>query len=189
MLKPFIKMFNHNNKDRLYEQELADRLSAGDDLAFSEIYNRYWKRLLAIAYNHTRDKANAEEVVQEVFVSLWNKRHIIHVQSLERYLAKAVKFFVFKEIQRRKRQIEIEETNFATNRVVIGDEIIDAQFLREYINHIVDHLPEKCKLVFKYSRQSGMKINEIAERMGLAEKTVESHLTKALKILRLRLVK
>jgi RNA polymerase sigma-70 factor (family 1) len=182
-------MYTPENHNKLDEQELASLFSAGNDLVFTEIYNRYWNKLLAIAYNHTKDKSAAEEIVQEVFVSLWSKRDIIHVQSLSRYLAKAVKFLVFKQIHRRKRQIELQQNNYLPGTVEIGDDVIEAKFLQDYINRIVDELPEKCRLVFKYSRQAGMSIPEIAALMDISEKTVESHLTKALKTLRVGLVR
>ena len=172
--------------DSLTEIELADQLSSGDELAFNEIYIRFWKKLLAIAYSHTKDKVASEEIVQEIFVSLWNKRDLIYIQSLSRYLAKAVKFSVFNE-KRRKRQIEIEEQSIVLPNCEIGHEVIELRFLQEYVNHIVDELPVKCKMVFRYSREAGRSISEIAELMDISNKTVEAHLTKALKILRVRL--
>jgi RNA polymerase sigma-70 factor (family 1) len=173
----------------LNDSELTELLGSGDELAFTEIYNRYWKKLLAIANNHTKDQSASEEIVQEVFISLWNRKDLLHIQSINGYLAKAIRFAVFKQIQREKRHLEIKLNNYKAQQTEIEEDVIDAKFLQEYINQVVDQLPEKCRLVFKYSREFGMNIPEISKTMGIAEKTGESHLTKALKTIRLSLIK
>lgn len=167
--------------------QLMELLRAGSEPAFTEIYNRYWEKLLGIAYGHTKDKSTAEEILQEVFLSLWNRKEVIEVQSLQGYLATAVKFSIFKQHQRQRRRIEIEQSEYKVQLLSEDEDEIDARFLKEYINGIVEQLPEKCQLVFRYSRESGLNIPEIAKEMNIAEKTVESHLTKALKTIRLNL--
>jgi len=171
----------------LSDNLLADRLRSGDKAAFTEIYNRHWEKLLAIAYNHLKDKSAAEEILQEVFVSLWDRRYEVYLDSVPGYLATAVKFSIFKQISRRKRQKVLLESNYTIAAIDPDDEKIYALFLQEYINGVVETLPEKCKLVFKYSREQHLSIPEIAGEMGIAEKTVEAHLTKALKTLRVAL--
>jgi len=69
----------------------------------------------------------------------------------------------------------------------LPDDLLQAKFLEEYINNIIEQLPEKCKLVYIYSRKNEMSVQEIASEMNIAGKTVEAHLTKALKVLRLNL--
>lgn len=171
----------------LTDDQLTELLQQGDKNAFTEIYNRYWKRLLAVAYNHTKDKAIAEEITQEVFISLWDRREVIHIKTLSNYLATAAKFAVFKQIQRQRRHREIEVSGYKHVPFTMDENAIDARFLQDYIDGIVNELPEKCRLVFKYSREAGLSIPEIAREMNIAEKTVESHLTKALKVLRVKL--
>ncbi len=170
-----------NNEDDL---QLMTLLKKGSERAFTEIYNRYWGKLLAIAYKHTKDKSASEEILQEVFLSLWNRKAIVEIQSLQGYLATAVKFSIFKQHQRQRRRLELERTEYNVQLISDDENEIDARFLKEYINGIVEQLPEKCQLVFRYSRESGMNIPEIAQEMNIAEKTVESHLTKALKTIR-----
>jgi RNA polymerase sigma-70 factor (ECF subfamily) len=173
--------------NNLTDIQLTELLKSGDQTAFTEIYNRYWRKLLAIAYNHTKDKSAAEEILQEVFLSLWQRREVVDIQSLSNYVATAVKFSVFKQLQRQRRRLEIEQSDYRVVPFTQDEAAIEARFLKEYINGIVERLPEKCGLVFKYSRESGMTIPEIAREMNIAEKTVESHLTKALKTIRLNL--
>lgn len=78
--------------------ELLALVRAGDRDAFTTLYNRYWAQLLGIAYNHTRDKQSAEEVVQNLFIGLWNRRETLVIGNPANYLATAVKFAVFKNI-------------------------------------------------------------------------------------------
>ncbi|WP_316839698.1 RNA polymerase sigma-70 factor [Pedobacter gandavensis] len=170
----------HNFSD----QELLEELRLGNRLAFTELFNRYWKKLLAVSYNYTKDHSAAEEIVQEVFIGLWNRRAILEIKILENYLATAVKFSIFKSIHQEKRRAELAILNYQTELVALDEEKIQAKFLQEYIDGIVEQLPEKCKLVFKYSRHEGLSIPEISKEMGIAEKTVEAHLTKALKTIR-----
>jgi RNA polymerase sigma-70 factor (family 1) len=171
----------------LSDDILADRLRSGDELAFTEIYNRYWKKLLAIAYNHLKNKAAAEEVLQEVFMSLWDRRYELHLDPVAGYLATAVKFSVFKHFARSKRHRELLEAYYSINIVHNDEERINAIFLQEYINGIVETLPEKCRLVFKLSREQHRTIPEIAQELQIAEKTAEAHLTKALRTLKIAL--
>jgi RNA polymerase sigma-70 factor (family 1) len=171
----------------LTDDQFTKLLQQGDRNAFTEIYNKYWKKLLAIAYNHTKNKTAAEEITQEVFISLWNRRESIQIKTLANYLATAAKFAIFKQIQRQRRQREIEASGYNYKPFSMDESAIDALFLQDYIDGIVNELPEKCRLVFKYSREAGLSIPEISREMNIAEKTVESHLTKALKVLRLKL--
>ncbi|WP_221887914.1 RNA polymerase sigma factor [Chitinophaga polysaccharea] len=89
--------------------ELIASLRGGDNHAFAEIYHRYWKKLLAIAYHHSKDKIIGEEIVQEVFIGLWNRRNELYIDHVSAYLATAVKLSVFKQYVRQKRRNEIKE--------------------------------------------------------------------------------
>lgn len=167
------------------DRQLINSLKAGDEAAITEIYARYWKKLLAVAYNLLKDKALAEEVVQEVLIKLWDRRAQLQIQSLPDYLATAVKYTVFRALHRQKRKEEITQQVIRLNdQYDLDEERIYARFLQEYINGEVEKLPEKCQLVFKYSRHQGMSIIQIAQKLNIAEKTVETHLTKALKFIR-----
>ena len=177
--------------DSVNEVGLIERLAQGDEHAFTEIYNLYWKRLIALAYTHVRDKFLAEEIVQEVFLSLWNRKETLEINSLNAYLATSVKFSIFTQVARRNRKEEIidgisKNAGFA-HASYLPDELFHAKFLEDYVNRIVDELPEKCRMVYIASRKHEMTIPEIAAKMNIADKTVEAHLTKALKTLRLNL--
>ncbi|MDQ0108996.1 RNA polymerase sigma-70 factor (ECF subfamily) [Chitinophaga terrae (ex Kim and Jung 2007)] len=176
-------------KGRRQEPDTALLLSLRGDSreAFAEIYERYWKPMLAIAYLHSRDKTIAEEIVQEVFISLWNRRKDILIDNISAYLATAVRLSVFKQYVRQQRRSELAGQVAAPAVTTWDEEKIHTRFLQQQINGIVERLPEKCRMVFKLSRTEGLTTREIACRMGIAEKTAEAHLTKALKELKLKL--
>lgn len=171
----------------LTEKELVTALVSGQENAFTEIYNRYWERLLGIAYNLTKDQVQAEEITQEVFISLWDRRGDVEIVSLGGYLATAVKFSVFKSLVRQRRRQEILKENYTTLLFENTEDKIYTRFLKEYIDGVVEQLPEKCRLVFQYSRREGLSVNEVAQRLNISPKTAEAHLTKALKVIRLSL--
>lgn len=166
------------------DQELLNLLQKGDHAAFTGLYNRYWEKLLFIAWNHTRDKYTAEDIIHEVFMSLWKERNNVDILNVGAFLATKVKFAVFKYYRKQQRREKLAEKNLVFPEAGAEEEILDALFLKEYIDGIVEKLPEKCKLVFKYSRYAGMKNTEIATEMNISEKGVEASLTRALKIIR-----
>jgi len=166
------------------DDDLLNRLRFADDKAFSEIYNRYWEKLLAIGFFHLRSKQAAEDIVHEVMMSLWARKKDLAIQSLSSYLATAVKFTVFKSILRDKRRRELRQDQASPEELNETMEILDGLFLQEHLSQIIERLPEKAKLVFTYSRERELTISQIAKKMNLSPKAVEYHMTKALRTLR-----
>lgn len=172
------------NNSLATEDELLNRLREGDEEAFSEIYNRYWEKLLAVAFFHTREKQAAEDIVHDVMLSLWTRKSELHIQALNAYLAKAVKFAVFKAIMRGKKRREHLSNQEQFLDFSDIEEKLEAKFLNEYFEKTIDHLPGKTKIIFKYSRVEDLTVSEIAHRTDLSPKAVEYHITKALRALR-----
>lgn len=172
---------------QLYDDEkLLMLISDDDELAFSEIYNRYWKKLFAIAYNRIKVVQQAEDILQDVFVGLWKNRHESAINSLENYLATAVKYNVFNKIKAIEKAKKFEKLNRLTS--IINPQIersLHYKRILEIVAAEVELLPEKCKLVFKYSRVNNMPVKQIANIMNISPKTVENQLNKAIKRLKL----
>lgn len=171
------------------DQELLGQMAQSDQHAFAEIYSRYWKKMLLVAWNHTKDKTNAEDLVHEVFIALWSKREANIIVNVPAFLTTCVKFSVFKYYQRENKRQQLAKENYKFEETVNDEEKLDALFLKEYINGIVEQLPEKCRLTFHYSRIEGLTNAEIAEKMDISEKGVEANLTRALKVVRSNLNK
>jgi len=170
------------------DTDLLLLLRDGREDAFTEIYNRYWERLVATGYYYTRSKEAAEEIVNDVLMGLWLRRASLAINSLPAYLGTAVKFAVFKSIARNKRRNQVLSGQLSEAAAVAAhnetEQHLDAIFMDEWLRGIVEQLPEKARLVFVYSREEELSIKEIAGKMDLSPKAVEYHMTKALKTIR-----
>ncbi|MET4105115.1 RNA polymerase sigma-70 factor [Hymenobacter sp. UYP22] len=171
------------------DEALVQGLREHDNEAFAEIYERYWRRLLEAAYRRLHSREAAEEVVQDVFVSLWQKRQELTIQHLPNYLLTAVKYRVIDALKlRMSRETYLERTlpklsteDHSTEETVAADDLSGA-LLQSLLQ-----LPEHTREVFRLSRLEHQSVPEIAEQLHISRKTVEYHLTRALKILRVSL--
>lgn len=163
--------------------ELVPLIVTGDSDAFTELYERYWAKLFGIAYNRLKDVGKAEDVVHEVFASLWKNRKGLKIEAVENYLAVATKYAVFHQLKKDQQQWLINHQGHSST-FQLPDELVDYKQIVERIKTEVEKLPPQCRLVFKYSREAHMPVKEIAQVLQISPKTVENQLTKALKHLR-----
>ncbi|MEM6735951.1 MAG: RNA polymerase sigma-70 factor [Bacteroidota bacterium] len=162
-------------------------LSINSVEGFEQIYNTHFRRLFSIAYGILKQQEKAEGIVHDVFLSLWERRDKISInESLEGYLVKATKLAVTEYLRTRairNKHHEIIAAKPDTYEHSVELEI-GASELKERIDFLVDNLSPKAKKVYRLSREEGKNNKEISVLMAIAEKTVESHLTKALSFLR-----
>ena len=162
-----------------------ERLAADDAEAFNALYTHFWERLFAIAYHRLEDRAEAEDVVHDVFISLWTHRHRQEIIDIDKYLAVAVKYAVLARIRnRRKRSVLLQGSIFSSNTTNDQQDRLDQKLLLERLAGEVERLPDRCRLIFKYSREQGMPVRDIAEVLHISPRTVEHQLSKALRRLR-----
>jgi len=166
------------------EIELLQLLQGGDKKAFIEIYNRYWEQLVDIGYYFTKDKQAVEEIVDDVFIRLWERPENFQIRSLPDYLGTAVKFGIFKSLLKTRRRQTLFKNYSASILSTDEEQRIEAKFTEAYVNGIIETLPKKSRLIYKYSRQKGMSIAAIAKEMNMNQKAVEYHITKTLKLIR-----
>lgn len=166
------------------DDELLHSLQNGDDKAFEEIYERYWKRMLGMAFLRLQRMDEAEDLVQDVFTSLWLRRNTFVIRSLENWLSTAVKY---KVINRINRQLRKEVPSATLEEAAFTDPTVEQRFLERLVTTEINQLPEKCRVVFQYSRDQGLSNSEIAQKLHISEKTVEKHITTARKQLSLQL--
>lgn len=164
--------------------ELLNRLHQNDTQAFEKIYKKYWQNLYLTAFSILKDKQAAEDIIQDLFVQLWNKRASISITvSLNAYLTASIKHEVFRVI--RKRIVEMD-----ANELVQSDKSYNAQEwieYKEFLAHtqlLISKLSVKCQEVFILSREDQYSHKEIAEQLKISSKTVENHIGKALGILK-----
>lgn len=163
------------------DHELLPLLSAGDMAAFTEIYNRYFRQLLRTAHNILDDQDLAQDVVQNVFISMWNKRGQVQIGQLKPYLHQATRYTVLKQIRERK-----QDQGFYLRLAQITTDIITDNPLlfkeqQQLLQELIDTLPENCKETFRLSREENKTYKQIAEMLGISEKTVEKRISQALK--------
>lgn len=164
--------------------QLLQLLNSADEKALMEIYNRYWEQLVDIGYYFTKDKQAVEEIVDDVFMRLWKRSENFQIRSLPDYLGTAVKFGIFKSLLKAKRRQTLLKNYTATILSAEEEQHIEAKFTEAYINGIIETLPKKSRLIYKYSREKGMSIAAISKEMNMNPKAVEYHITKTLKLLR-----
>lgn len=176
----------------LSEQELVVLLRAHDHAAFTEIYKRFWDKIYVVACHRLDDDLEAEEVVQDVFFSLWKRRESLEVQhSLNTYLSAAVKYQIINRQTRQYRKAAEISSHMAARALDDGIDSTQLWFsekeLKQQLDHYIDKLPEKCRIIFKMSRESYKSNSEIAKELGVSEKNVEAHITRAINTLKNRL--
>ncbi|PSL34438.1 RNA polymerase sigma-70 factor [Chitinophaga ginsengisoli] len=172
---------NSHNDEELLEQIQLNR----DAAAFTTLYERYWEKLLTLAYIRLQSSADAQEVVQEVFLDIWKRAGNISLEySFHTYISAALKYKILTLLAKRKAEQ-------AKSSLIVQDEAdasteqwLSYQQLRQELEQTVQTLPEKCRLVFRLSREKGMSEKQIARTLNISIKTVEAHISKALKTLR-----
>lgn len=171
----------------LTDQELAARFAEEGEPVFREIYIRYWDKLYVQAHRRLNSPMEAEEIVQEVFCNLWLKRgSLVLSKGIQNYLAVAVKYEVINRMAKQARAhtylrsaaTEQAEPDYSTMQS------LDLEELTSQLQHRIQALPEKCRLIFRLRHEEGYSQRQIAAEMQVSEKTVEAHLAKARKTLR-----
>lgn len=165
---------------------LLTLLKNGDEAAFTTIYNRYWEKLLFVAGTKFRELSMAEEMVQDIFLDLWNRRATLQIDGkLESYLAVAMKYKVINAQARLKKLLEYQKAEAHKNlHDNSTNEWLSFQELKHKLSVHVSSLPEKCRITYQLSREHGLSQKEIARHMQVSEKAVEANLSRALKSLK-----
>lgn len=167
---------------------LVELLRSSDNKAFGILYDMYWDKLYSIALNRLQDSFDAEEVVQDIYTRLWKNREKLVVETeFERYLSGAVKLEVINRLSKRAR-VSAHVRQVRQNMYLIDDrdihQRIDLRCLLNDVDQTIQTLPKKCRIVFNLSRKRHLSHRTIAEQLQISEKTVQKHITSALKTLR-----
>ncbi|MBL0745785.1 RNA polymerase sigma factor [Chryseolinea lacunae] len=171
------------------EQDLIEALRQGDEQAYSIIFKQYWKTLYHQAYCKVQSHELAEEIVQELFLTLWEKRSTLLISNLLHYLRTALRNKCIDHIRATlvKDKYWRYYKQFIPRQADATQEMVSYNNLAEALETGLSRLPEKTKAVFALSRFEGRSIAEVAKVVRLSEKAVEYHLTKSLKILKVYL--
>lgn len=174
----------------LTDQELATYFREGDRHAFAEIFERYNDLLYAHAYNKLRNKEEARDIVQDVFVRFWNKHAEIELKSnLSGYLYVMMRNSIFSLMSHKSvvNNYAASFNQFKYEGEAITDHLVREKQLAAIIEREIAALPPRMREVFELSRMENLSNKQIAERLGLSEFTVADQVKKALRVLRLRI--
>ncbi|TDE04640.1 RNA polymerase sigma factor [Flavobacterium hiemivividum] len=173
-----------NNNDFLIE-----RLSKGDEKAYEYLMNTYHHKLCVYANSLIRNIYTAEDIVQNVFVKVWEQRtRLKQSHSIQSFLYKLVYNEFIDQYRKNQSLFTLEKTYFeALNTAAQENNAEDMERIVTVLNKEINNLPPKCKEVFILSKQEGLTNVEIAEHLDVSIKTVEAQITKAFSLLRLTL--
>ena len=165
------------------------KMLEGHENALKDLLHDYHNYLVVVGMRYLPDRQRVEDVIHDVFADLWNSKKEIQIQSgVKSFLRGAVVNKCLAIIRKEKRITLVEEHSYdlETNEAS-AEQLLDVKNLREVLNDIIETLPPKCKEVFLLSRVEGLSQKEIAEKLDISKKTIENHMTKALRTLRMEL--
>lgn len=173
------------------DEQLFLRLKTGDALAYEEIYSKYSKFLLQAAYNKLRDKIAAEDLVQNIFISIWEKRASMDIKDTKNYLLGSLKYAVINYIRTKMMEHKylafIQKYNLEHTADFESENVLHALELKD-LSHLIEEgissLPDKTREVFKLSRIEHHSAKKISLELKISEKTVEYHITRSLKLIK-----
>ncbi len=166
--------------------ELLQRIRKGDEKAFETLFRTYYKSLCLFAHKILKDDVVAEEIVQDIYYYVWDKRETLELTtSVKSYLFKSVYNNSLKNIRHQKivknyeAKVGNEDTSFELqeNYAEIGE-------MMHIIKLTLDQVPERTREIFELNRNEGLKYQEISDKLNISIKTVEAHMTSILKLFR-----
>ncbi|WP_106830813.1 RNA polymerase sigma-70 factor [Parabacteroides pacaensis] len=172
------------------DKSLLIALKQGDREAFATLYKQYWSQVYNFSRLYLTTRESAEEVVQEVFIKVWETRHFIRESdNFKGFLFIITRNLIFNQSRKHFNEEFYRLTVLSAleeSYDIEGE--IDARNLREYIDLLIEELPPQRRLVFNLSRKEYKSYKEIAQQLNISEKTVERHINEAIKFLKKNLI-
>ena len=169
------------------DQFLLTELKKGNTRAFAAIYDAYWERLYYTCYRRIELQEETEDILQELFTDIWNNREKLQIcTSIAVYLFTALKYKIFRFIEskavRQKHMQRLGSEEPAAEETIERD--LSFEELYSLLEERIEHLPVRCRLVFRMSREQELPVEEIAKQLNITPSTVHNQITKAKKILK-----
>jgi RNA polymerase sigma-70 factor (ECF subfamily) len=170
------------------DSELLAAIRENDQEAFAELFRRHWRKVHAMVWVRIRLQDAAQEIVQELFISLWEKRATLSISHLPSYLSSAVKNRVLNYIDSQTVRTRHWEnyTRLTSEQDNVTQKDVELNELMEAVESGIEHLPEKSRRVYLLN-QEGRSIKEISNLLHISEKAIEYHLAQSTKKLRFHL--
>jgi RNA polymerase sigma-70 factor (ECF subfamily) len=186
-------MVNEENRNKRHVDELFDQIKTGDQKALDRLFSIYFPRLNSFAGKVVKDSVISQDIVQEVFVKIWEKCLEFETRSIEALLFRMVRnrcidyIKHMRVVNNRMHDLQLSIKYEELYRIdFIGDEpyVMIEKELKDKIEKTVEDLPNRCREVFVLSRMDGLKNKEIAEKLDINIKNVERHLSRAMQSFR-----
>lgn len=182
-------MTNPLDNSKFSDQKLMQLISEGDYSAFKEIYERYINKLYAYAHNLHLEEEDADDILQEVFASLWLRRGSLAIENLSAWLFMSVRKQMLFKLRKKKYNDQYIDNiiDFISPFYDPITELIQEKQLREFLDNEIAKLPARMQEIFRMSREDYLSHKEIALQLGISEKTVRKQISNVLKIFRSKL--
>lgn len=186
----FLKLAKSDRSTVMIKDEelfVFNRMVEGDKEAFRFFFEKYYSDLCNLVNLYLHDQVMTEEIVQDIFIYLWEKKENIRIESsLKSYLLRASKNRTLNYIRNEKTKLNIynQFNEFSKETIEMPDSVMDSVRLREVINAAIDSLPNRCREIYILGKEKSMSYKEISVELGISVKTVEVQMGKALKKLR-----
>lgn len=168
------------------ERLLLQQIAEGDEKAFAIIVGQYWNNIYAQALTYVKSAHHAQDIVQEVFIKVWEKRHALsQIDRFDSYLFIVARNHIISELRKKlAHPMEPDITDVYKEDSVVPDQILSFKQLRQHIETAINLLPQQQKTAFLLSRDEGLTYESIAAQMDLSRETVKKHICRALNFLR-----
>ena len=177
-----------NDKPLITDQYLVDSIKNSNQGVFELVFNYYYSGLVVFADRMIKNTAVSEDIVQSVFLKFWETREIIEVRSLRSYFVQCVKNKCIDHLRNQQVKNRFDAHYSETEIVFTEDDLWTKSELSHLLEVAIANLPPRCREVFWMSRYENLKIAEIADKLNISKRTVETQISNALKILRIKLI-
>jgi len=178
--------------NKLSDAELWDHIVKDDQIAFKVLFEKYWSKIFTTAFYYLKDQEACSEIVNDIFLNIWQKRTKLQIESFKAYLTASARYHVYKKLKAIKTSpLELVENydllhHKADNIFNVEDKIRCLE-LENRVEFYLRDLPKRCREIFIMSRKEQLSNTEIAEKLKISKRTVENQITHALKHLRVSL--
>lgn len=168
------------------DQDLFNSMKIDSQRALKELMDRYWRPMFLMAVSTLKDRRLSEEIVQEVFINIWNKRASIEItHSVKVYLFACTRYQIYKQIQQKKlAQVDISQFHELIPDPYTPQHTLEYHDLLDRLAVLINELPPRCRKIYQMRREEDLSQNEIAEKLQISRKSVENQMTIALKKLK-----
>jgi RNA polymerase sigma-70 factor (ECF subfamily) len=168
----------------LFKDELLHPIKLDNKASLERIYKQYWSKLYIYAFNVLHEREICEDIVQEIFIDLWTRRHDIQIVDLNSYLYRSVKFQIFNNFRKSKYKKQLLMKLDLIEEQYKIDELYEKEVLKTHIIEVISKLPEQRKIIFQMSRHEGLSNKEISEKLSISLQTVKNQISESLKYIR-----